>query len=66
MITTRPQVEYTGNYTQIQAARALGIDRHTIARYIKRGRIKAQVRKIDKKMIIKGSDILRVWCQMII
>lgn len=66
MKPTRPEVEYTGNYTQAQAARALGVDRHTIARYVKAGHLKAKVRKIDKKTIIKGSDILRVWCQMII
>lgn len=66
MIATRPTVEYTGNYTKAQAARALGVDRHTVARYINQGRIKTQVRKIDRKVIIKGSEILKAWCQMII
>ena len=66
MIPTRPDVEYTGNYTQAQAAKALGIDRHTIARYIKQGRLKSQIRKVDRRVIIKGRDILHIWCQMII
>ena len=44
----------------------MGIDRHTVARYIKQGRLKSQVRKIDRRVIIKGKDIMRIWCQMII
>ena len=66
MIPTRPEVDYMGNYTLAQAAKALGIDRHTIARYIKQGRLKSQIRKVDRRVIIKGRDILHIWCQMII
>ena len=44
----------------------MGIDRHTVARYIKQGWLKSQVLKIDRRVIIKGKDIMRIWCQMII
>ena len=33
MITTRPEVEPAGLYTQKQAAKALRVERHTIKRY---------------------------------
>ena len=49
MITTRPEVDYKGNYTQAQAAKALGVDRHTIARYVKQGYLKCKVRRFDRK-----------------
>lgn len=48
MITTRPNVEYKGLYSQAQAARALGVDRHTIARYVKQGYINVRVRRTDR------------------
>lgn len=66
MITTRPQVDYMGNYTQAQAAKALGVDRHTIARYVKLGHLKCKVRRFDKRLVIPGSEILKAWGGMII
>ena len=33
MITTRPQVDYKGNYTQAQAAKALGVDDYRVSLY---------------------------------
>jgi len=61
MITTRPQVDYKGLYSQAQAARALGVDRHTIARYVKQGYINVRIRRTDKKTVIPGSEILKAW-----
>lgn len=66
MITTRPQVDYKGNYTQAQAAKALGVDRHTIARYVKQGHLKCKVRRFDKRAVIPGSEILKIWGAMFI
>ena len=40
MIITRPEVEPDGLYNQTQAAKALHVDRHTIARYANDGFIK--------------------------
>ena len=61
MITTRPEVDYKGNYSQSQAAKALGIDRHTVARYVKQGHLKTRVRRFDRKPVIPGSEILKLW-----
>lgn len=66
MITTRPNVEYKGLYSQAQAARALGVDRHTIARYVKQGYINVRVRRTDRKTVIPGSEILKAWGSMVI
>lgn len=66
MITTRPQVDYKGNYTQAQAAKALGVDRHTIARYVKLGHLKVKIRRFDQRTVIPGSEILKVWGGMCI
>ena len=66
MITTRPNVEYKGLYSQAQVARALGVDRHTIARYVKQGYISVRVRRTDRKTVIPGSEILKAWGSMMI
>lgn len=65
MIATRPNVDYKGLYSQAQAARALGVDRHTISRYVKNGYIKVRVRRTDHKTVIAGSEILKVWGGMV-
>ncbi|RRC99058.1 helix-turn-helix domain-containing protein [Prevotella sp. OH937_COT-195] len=65
MITTRPNVEYKGLYSQAQAARALGVDRHTIARYVKQGYINVRVRRTDRKTVIPGGEILKAWGGMV-
>lgn len=66
MITTKPQVEPGAYYSQAQAARALGVDRHTVARYVRDGRIRCRVRGIDRRAVIPGSEILKAWGRMLI
>lgn len=54
MITTKPEVEPDGLYNQGQVAKALHVDRHTIARYVNDGLIKFRVRKAGKGLITTG------------
>lgn len=64
MIITKPDVEPDGLYNQGQAAKALHIDRHTIARYAANGLIKFRVRKASKAMITTGAEIIKCWKSM--
>lgn len=64
MIVTKPDVEPDGLYNQRQAAEALHIDRHTIARYAADGIIKFKVRKAGKKRITTGAEIIKCWKSM--
>lgn len=64
MIVTKPDVEPDGLYNQRQAAEALHIDRHTIARYAADGIIKFKVRKAGKTKITTGAEIIKCWRSM--
>lgn len=64
MITTKPEVEPDGLYNQRQAADALRIDRHTLARYAADGLIKFRVRKAGKKKVTTGAEIVKCWRTM--
>lgn len=61
MIITQPEVEPTGLYNQTQAAKALHIDRHTVAQYAKDGLIKFRVRKAGKRLVTTGAEIIKCW-----
>ena len=47
-----------------QAAKALEIDRHTLARYAANGDIKFRVRKVSKQKLVTGSEIIKCWKTM--
>ena len=64
MIITEPQVTPTGLYNMSQAAKALEIDRHTLARYAANGDIKFRVRKVSKQKLVTGSEIIKGWKTM--
>ena len=61
MIITKPEVEPDGLYNQGQAAKALHVDRHTVARYANDGLIKFRVRK---GLITTGAEIIKCWKSM--
>lgn len=64
MITTRPNVVPDGLYNQRQAAVALGVERHTIARYAADGLLKFRVRKAGKQRVTTGAQIVKCWESM--
>lgn len=61
MIEVKPDVEPLGFYTQQQAAKALGVCRHTIKRYETEGIMKFFVRKANGRKVTKGSEIIKIW-----
>ena len=61
MTHTRPQVEPDGRYTVQQAAKALGVERHTIYRYFDNGSLKFRVRKADNRRVTTGKWIIECW-----
>lgn len=61
MRVTSPTVEPSGMYNQKQAAEALGISRHTLRRYAKKGLIKCHARTINRGLVFFGSEIIECW-----
>ena len=61
MIISKPDVLPDGLYNQKQAAEALHLDRHTIARYEANGRLKFKTRKVDNRKVTTGAEIIRCW-----
>ena len=62
MITSiEPQVSLSGRYPAGEAARLLGIHRHTLRRYTDAGAIKCGFRRESGRKFYAGSEILRFW-----
>lgn len=60
MTTSKPQVEEHGLYNQKQAAGALGVDRHTVARYAATGVISFWPRACGGN-VTTGAEIVKCW-----
>ncbi len=63
MTSTQPQVIATSRYSITDTATQLGVSRRTVERYIEQRKIKAQIRKVNGKRFITGSEIIRIWNQ---
>ena len=59
MIKNKPDIKQDCVYSQSEAARALDIDRHTVARYVQSGELESARR--GTRNVIKGSAILQLW-----
>lgn len=60
MTTSKPEVDPAGLYSQKQAAQALKIDRHTVARYAAKGHICFRPRACGGK-VTTGAEIVECW-----
>lgn len=63
MTATQPEVTATGRYSIQDTATQLGISKRTVERYIEEKKLKAQVRKLNGKKYVTGTEILKVWNQ---
>jgi predicted site-specific integrase-resolvase len=61
MTSEKPRVTPDGRYSQTEAARALGVDRHTVARYEKQGLLRFRVRKAGRCKVTTGQEIMKCW-----
>ena len=59
MIRNKPDINQDCVYSQSEAARALDVDRHTVARYVRNGELESARR--GTRNVIKGSAILQLW-----
>lgn len=61
MIATPPEVKPTSRYSVGETAKLLGLSQRTISRYISAGNMKVQYLKINKRPVISGLEITRIW-----
>ncbi len=61
MIITKPDVVPDGMYNVGQAAKALQVDRHTLAKYANEGLIKFRIRKAGRRKVTTGTEIIKCW-----
>ncbi len=61
MIIAKPDVNPEGLYNLSQAARALHVDRHTVARYAAQGHIHFKRRKLGRVRVTTGAEIIKCW-----
>jgi len=60
MVTQPPEVSPFGHYSKTQAARILEVDRKTIYRWCRDGKLKTCWNKVLNTSYIPGSSILRL------
>lgn len=60
MTADRPDISPQGIYSQAQAARLLGVERHTLARWERTG-LEPFVRTGIRGKFYRGKDLLRRW-----
>ena len=56
----RPDVQIHGLYCQADAARRLGVDRHTIMRWHKAGELRASATN-GRRRYYKGTDVMKAY-----
>ena len=61
MIIAKPDVNPEGFYNLSQTARALHVDRHTVARYAAVGHIHLEKRKAGNGRVTTGAEIIKCW-----
>lgn len=61
MTCVAPDVHRDGRYSITESAKALGIDRTTIYRYMEQKLIKFGVHKYNSRRFILGSELIRFW-----
>ena len=58
MISKRPLLDPLAWYSQADVARALGVDRHTVARYDKAGYIKFRIHRHTGRRVAQGMQVM--------
>lgn len=63
MVQNKPTCDPAARYSQIEAAKLLGVERHTIRRWEDSGCIRFQVRKAGARKFTTGQQIIKCWEQ---
>ncbi len=56
-----PKIDPNGRYTVGQTAELLGVNRTTIWRWVKAGKLHPYVSRVNDRIRFKGQDILYLW-----
>ncbi len=60
MVSELPRINPAGRFTTTEAARLLGVDRHTIMRWTKLGHMRASASN-ERRTRYKGIDLIRAF-----
>ena len=61
MVVEQPHVSLKAKYNMTQASAALGIDRSTLRRYVRNGKVKAVTNKCNARLMFYGHELARAW-----
>lgn len=61
MVSIVPQVEKNGRYELQAAANALGVNKATLLRYTHQGKIKAGIKRANRRRYWTGAELIRFW-----
>lgn len=61
MVLEQPNLKPNGKYNKSEASRALGISRHTLEAYTKKGYIRCRTSTINGRKAYLGSDLITLW-----
>lgn len=61
MTQVKPNVNPTHRYSIKETAELLGVNRHTILRWMRRGLMRFGIRKVNMRKYVTGLEIMRCW-----
>ena len=61
-----PDIDPRGLYNQAQASKALGVNRHTIKKWVEAGVLPCKIRKVDLRGVIEGKELIKLWSKKVL
>lgn len=61
MIGERPNIDPRGRYSAAQAGELLGVNKATVDRWGREGKLPRRISKVNGRIRYVGSDLLKLW-----
>jgi len=61
MVNEEPKVSDFGRYSAEETCKLLGIHRNTLSRWVKEGKVRFGIRRVNTRKFYLGREIKRIW-----